>query len=68
MDNKNKLYVNEVNTVPGSLAYYFFVNENTIKYSLLKKTKYLTVMPSDEESIIEDFNNNGLKTSYSLLE
>ena len=25
VDKKNKVYLNEINTVPGSLAYYFFI-------------------------------------------
>lgn len=35
VDDKNKIYINEINTVPGSLAYYFFVPnifDNMSKY------------------------------------
>ena len=41
------------------------VNSNMIKYDYLTKARNITVMPTDEEQIIEDFHNQNLEITSS---
>ncbi|MBQ6840675.1 MAG: ABC transporter ATP-binding protein/permease [Bacilli bacterium] len=40
--------------------YNFYVNGNTLKYKIIESARNLTVMPSDESRVIEEFNNQNL--------
>jgi len=57
MDKKNKIYINEINTVPGSLAYYFFVPS-------VFKTMNNFVDGLVEEAIDYDKNRSKLKKEF----
>lgn len=67
-NNENKLYVNEINTIPGSLAYYLFEKKgisfsdlinDLIKQTLINEVKEKEYLRSFESSILV---NNNLKT------
>ena len=67
MVNKHKLkvvgyYKNTLNNE----NYVMYTNNNTIKYQLITKTKYLSVLSNDKEDTINYFNNKmiDLKDSY----
>ncbi len=57
MDKKNKIYINEINTVPGSLAYYFFI-PNEFK----SMNDYLCKLV--ENSIIYNKTQNNIKKEF----
>ena len=60
--DKNKVYVNEINTIPGSLAFYLW-NETGIKYTeLLDKLISLSLKRvREEQDITYDFNTKILE-------
>ena len=62
VDNKtNKVYVNELNTIPGSLAFYLF-NPIDITYKQLinKLIKFAYIAHDNEQKLIKTFNSSVL--------
>ena len=57
--NSNKLYVCEVNAIPGSLAYYFFANNKITTNNLVQKLIEISAMSRQKETCLnkEYFTN-----------
>lgn len=62
IDNKsNAVYVNELNTIPGSLAYYLFTPLNISYKQLINKLiKYAYVSHDSDKKLIKTFNSSVL--------
>lgn len=58
----NKLYVNEINTIPGSLSGYMFQNGGITLYELLEETIYTAKKKIEEnKSLVQNFSSNVLQ-------
>ena len=67
---KKEVYVNEINTIPGSLAYYLWEGkgtsyeewlENLITTTIKDYKKKMKKMASFETNILSNYNSQGLK-------
>lgn len=68
--NTNEVYVNELNTIPGSLAYYLWEEagvsfpelcDELIQLAIKKKRDSISKISSFETNILKDFDKKGLK-------
>ena len=65
--NEKKLYLNELNTVPGSLAFYLFKDKYTFKELLNELIKIAIKKQSEDEKLCATFNSNALNNFNNSL-
>ena len=64
---EKKLYLNELNTVPGSLAFYLFKDKFSFKELLNELIKIAMKKQSEEEKLCATFNSNALNNFNNSL-
>ena len=66
-NNEKKLYVNEINTIPGALAYYLFESKGIYFDELLDKLINLTMKRDYKKKLLlNHFNSNVLNNQNGL--
>ena len=66
-NNENKLYVNEINTIPGALAYYLFESKGIYFDELLDKLINLTMKRDyKKKQLLNHFNSSVLDSPNGL--
>lgn len=65
-NEKNKLYINEINVIPGALAYYLFEARDIFFKDYLDDLIIETIRRNNENNLITSFNSCVLNTPYKM--